>query len=207
MKTSSAVATASAERKAEKHKAILEAAVRAFSKWGYHNCTMSKVAREAGVADGTLYLYVRSKEDLLVSAFKHVMSELMERLDHELSLLVDPVSKLEMLIRMHFGLMESDPDMAGFLQFHLRQPDRSIREAIREPLVQYARRIETVIDEGKAMGVFRENLGTRTVRRMVFGAMDETVNSWFYNMEAGTLMTKVKPLIEALLYGILASKR
>lgn len=207
MRSSASLVSASAERKAEKHKLILEAAVRAFSKWGYHNCTMSKVAREAGVADGTLYLYVRSKEDLLVSAFKHVMSELMERLDHELSLLVDPVSKLEMLIRMHFGLMENDPDMAGFLQFHLRQPDRSIREAIREPLVQYARRIEQVIEEGKAMGVFRENLGTRTVRRMVFGAMDETVNSWFYNMEAGSLMTKVKPLIEALLYGILASKR
>lgn len=203
---SSAQLAASSDKKAEKYKQIIDAAVRAFSKWGYHNCTMNKVAREAGVADGTLYLYVKSKEDLLVSAFTTVMDGLMERLDHELSLIVDPVSKLEMLIRMHFGLMENDPDMAGFLQFHLRQPDRSIREAIREPLVSYARRIEAVIDEGKAMGVFRENLTTRTVRRMVFGAMDETVNSWYYNMEAGTLSQKVKPLIEALLYGVLAKR-
>lgn len=204
---SNAALQSTTDRKAEKQKQIIDAAVRAFSKWGYHNCTMNKVAREAGVADGTLYLYVKSKEDLLVSAFTHVMNGMMEKLDHELSLIVDPVSKLEMIIRMHFGLLENDPDMAGFLQFHLRQPDRSIREAIREPLIQYARRIEAVIDEGKAMGVFRENLATRTVRRMVFGAMDETVNSWFYNMEAQSLSQKVKPLIEALLYGVLASKR
>lgn len=197
---------AGAAKKAEKHKLILEAAVRAFSKYGYHSCTMNKVAREAGVADGTLYLYVKSKEDLLVSAFRHVIESMMVKLDHELSLLVDPVSKLEMLIRLHFGLMESDPDMAGFLQFHLRQPTREVREAIRGPLIQYARRIEGIIDEGKKLGVFRENLGTRTVRRIVFGAMDETVNSWFYNMQAGTLEQKVKPLIEALLFGILAGK-
>lgn len=190
-------------RKAEKHRQILEAAVRAFSKWGYHACTMNKVAKEAGVADGTLYLYVKSKEDLLVSSFKHVIEGMMETLDRELALLVDPVSKLELLIRLHFGIMESDPDMAGFLQFHLRQPDREIRNAIREPLIEYARRIEGVIEEGKELGVFRKNLGTRTVRRIVFGAMDETVNSWFYNMDAGPLSQKVKPLIEALLYGIL----
>ena len=72
-----------AKRKAERQRAILEAAIRAFSRQGYHGCTVAQVAREAGMADGTLYLYFQGKEDLLISAFRFVLAGLLERLAHE----------------------------------------------------------------------------------------------------------------------------
>jgi TetR/AcrR family fatty acid metabolism transcriptional regulator len=194
----------SRERKAERQQGILDAAVRAFSRHGYHNCTVAQVAREAGVADGTLYLYFQGKEDLLVSAFRHVLGRMFERLDREVAGAAAPVEKLRRLVEVHLGLMEEDPDLASFLQFQLRQPEPSIRAAIAGPLSEYARRIEAVLEEGKAGGAIRTDLGTRVMRRVVFGAVDETVSSWLLRSDRGPLVPKAAPLVEALLGGLAA---
>ncbi len=195
--------TNSIEQKAIKRAQILEAAVKAFSRHGYHSCTMNRVAKEAGVADGTLYLYVKGKEDLLVTAFSHVLGLLMERLDKEIKKLDNPVSKLRRLMELHFEVMENDPDLAGFLQFQLRQPDPAIRAAIRTPLVQYANRIEAIVEEGKEKGTFRKSIGTRAMRRVIFGSMDETVSAWWFRQDGNELMKKVAPLMEVILHGLL----
>ncbi len=192
----------SADRKAERQQEILDAAVRAFSRQGYHNCTVAQVAREAGVADGTIYLYFQSKEDLLVSAFRHVLQSLFERLDREIAAIADPLAKLRRLVEMHLELMEGDPDVASFLQFQLRQPETSVRTAISGPLGDYARRIETVIEEGKATGQVRTDVGTRMLRRLVFGAVDETVSAWILRPHRGPLVPKAATLLDVLLNGI-----
>lgn len=192
------------EKKAEKHRQILAAAIRAFSRYGYHSCTMNRVAQEAGVADGTLYLYVKGKEDLLVQAFCYVFGIMMVRLDDELSKFSDPVDKLKRIMELHFEVMETDPDLAGFLQFQMRQPDPVIRQGISEPLVQYARRIEKVIDEGKTSGAFRADVGTRAMRRVVFGALDETVSAWWFRRGGDPLSPKVDDLFKTILHGVRA---
>jgi len=194
--------TRTAERKAERQQEILEAAVRAFSRQGYHNCTVAQVAREAGVADGTIYLYFQSKEDLLVSAFRHVLERLFERLDRELEGIRDPVARLRRLVEMHLELMEGDPDVASFLQFQLRQPEASVRTAIAGPLGEYARRIEAVLEEGKTTDQVRTDVGTRVLRRLVFGAVDETVSAWLLRPDRGSLAPKAGPLLDVLLNGI-----
>lgn len=199
--------TPSEAKKAARLQHILDAAVRAFSRWGYHSCTMNRVAQEAGVADGTLYLYVKGKEDLLVTAFRHVIDAMMVDLDNELEKLDTPVKKLGKLMELHLKVMEDDPDLAGFLQFQLRQPDPVIRESIREPLTQYAGRIEKIVEEGKELGLFRQDLGTRAMRRIVFGALDETVSAWWFRREGNNLTAKAQPLLEAILYGITKGER
>ncbi|MBE0618339.1 MAG: TetR family transcriptional regulator, partial [Proteobacteria bacterium] len=186
----------SADRKAERQQEILEAAVRAFSRQGYHNCTVAQVAREAGVADGTIYLYFQSKEDLLVSAFRHVLERLFASLDRELAGIRDPLERLRRLVEMHLELMEGDPDVASFLQFQLRQPDSGVRTAIAGPLGEYARRIETVLEEGKTTGQVRNDVGTRVLRRLVFGAVDETVSAWILRPARGPLAPKAGPLLD-----------
>jgi len=194
--------TRAAERKAERQQEILDAAVRAFSRQGYHNCTIARVAREAGVADGTIYLYFESKEDLLVSAFRHVLEQLFARLDRDIAAIRDPVARLRRLVEMHLELMEGDPDVASFLQFQLRQPETSVRTAIAGPLGEYARRIETVIEAGKASGQVRTDVGTRVMRRVVFGAVDETVSAWLLQPSRGPLAPKAGPLVDVILNGI-----
>jgi TetR/AcrR family fatty acid metabolism transcriptional regulator len=194
-------------KKAARLKHILEAAVKAFSRWGYHNCTMNRVAQEAGVADGTLYLYVKGKEDLLVKAFTQVLFSMMEQLDIKLAKISSPIEKLEKLMELHLEVMQEDPDLAGFLQFQLRQPDPVIRAAIRTPLTEYANRIENILEDGKATGLFRKNLGTRSMRRVIFGALDETVSAWWFRREGTNLTAKAKPLLETILYGITVEER
>lgn len=189
-------------RKAGRQREILDAAVRAFSRHGYYSCTMANVAREAGVADGTLYLYVQGKQELLVLTFRYVLDRILTRLDAELAAIADPAAKLERLMELHLDVMETDPDLAGFLQFQLRQPDPVIRSAIREPLTSYARRIEAVIEEGKAKGVFRADVGTRAMRRVVFGALDETVSAWWFRQTREPLRPKAGALFETILHGI-----
>lgn len=191
-----------AERKAERQHTILEAAIRAFSRHGYHGCTVAQVAREAGMADGTLYLYFRGKEDLLVSAFRHVIERLMARLDTELAHQPDPLSRLRRLVQLHLEEMERDEDLASFLQFQLRQPDAAIRHAIAKPLADYARRIETVLEDGKHAGQIRGDVSTRLLRRVVFGAVDETVSAWALRPGGGSLKDKVEPLLRVLLHGL-----
>jgi len=192
------------DRRAERERQILEAAVRAFSRQGYHHCTVAQVAREAGVADGTIYLYFRGKEDLLVSAFRHVMGGILEEMDRELAPLADPIHKLRRLVEIHLEVMERDPELAAFLQLQLRQPDASIRTAITEPLRAYARRIEAVLDEGKATGVIRSDIPTRVMRRALFGTVDETVSSWLLKDRPGPLRPKAGPILDLILNGIRA---
>ena len=195
------------DRKAERQRAILEAAIRAFSRQGYHGCTVAQVAREAGMADGTLYLYFRGKEDLLISAFRFVLEDLLERLDRELAQVSDPIAKLRMLVELHLGMMEKDRDLASFLQFQLRQPDEAIRRSIAEPLTGYARRIESILDQGKASGHIRDDLSTRVMRRVIFGAVDETVSAWVLRPEPDSLSARAAPLLDVLLHGVTVSSR
>ncbi|GAB4257917.1 MAG: fatty acid metabolism transcriptional regulator FadR [Deferrisomatales bacterium] len=194
--------SSAADRKAQRQQSILRAAIRAFSRQGYHGCTVAEVAREAGVADGTIYLYFQGKEDLLVSAFRHVLEGVLERLERELAPLSDPVAKLERLVTLHLEEMEKDPDLATFLQFQLRQPDQNIRKAVSDCLTAYARKIEQVIEEGKAAGRLRSDLGTRAVRRVLFGAIDETVSAWVLRSDKEPLVPKAGPIVEIVLHGI-----
>jgi TetR/AcrR family fatty acid metabolism transcriptional regulator len=201
----SSPAPSSADRKAGRQREILEAAVRAFSRHGYHNCPVSRVAREAGVADGTIYLYFPSKEVLLIEAFRHVLSQLLEEMDREMETMDDPVRKLRRTMELHFQFMQSDPELAAFLQFQLRQPDRSVRAAIGGPLADYSRRIEAILAEGQTKGVIRADQGTRTLRRVFFGAMDETVSAWCLRSDGSPLVDRAEPLLELLLNGMLTN--
>ncbi len=195
-----------ADRRAERENQILRAAVRAFSQHGYHDCTVARVAREAGVADGTLYLYFRSKEDLLVSAFRHVLEGILDRLDREMSAAADPVERLRRLVELHLQVMEDDPELASFLQFQLRQPDPAIRRAISDPLRAYARRIERAVDDGKASGVLRPEVPTRAVRRVLFGAIDETVSAWLLHGRDSPLRARAGPILDIVLNGVRAPR-
>ncbi len=190
------------ERKAERQRTILEAAVRAFSRQGYHECTVAQVAREAGIADGTIYLYFQGKEDLLVNAFRQVLEGILVRLDTELAGTADPLERLRRIVSVHFAVMEEDPELASFLQLQARQPDPAIRRAIAESLGAYARRIEVVLDQGKATGQLRADVGTRLMRRMIFGTVDETVSSWLLRPERDSLARRVEPVLDVVLRGI-----
>jgi len=191
-----------AKRTGEKHQVILEAAVKTFAQTGYHRTRVADIAREAGVADGTVYIYFKNKEDILVSLFQELMLRFVENLYSELAHCKNAKEKLATIITYHLTTLAKKPDQAKVTQIELRQTDQTINEGISGPLKSYFKLIEEVIDEGKMQNLYRQNLNTRTARKVVFGAVDEVVTCWVMSNKHYELGALSEPLFEMLVKGL-----
>lgn len=170
-----------AKRTGGKYEAIIEAAVRVIAEHGYHNAQVSKIAREAKVADGTIYLYFKNKDDVLISLFNEKMGSFIACVEDEISKEASPVEQLRKLIQLHFGYLEKDHKLALVTQIELRQANPEVRKGIGKILKRYLNLIEGILEKGIRSGEFCENLDVRIARKMIFGTLDETVTSWIMN--------------------------
>jgi len=191
-----------AKRTGEKYEAIINAAVRVIAQYGYHNAQVSKIAREAKVADGTIYLYFDNKDDVLVSVFKEKMGAFISEAERQLSKLTSASEKLEHLIRLHFSQFEQDRELAIVTQIELRQSNPYVRKGIRDTLRRYTEIIDQVIETGIDQGIFRADLDVRIVRRMIFGTLDEMVTSWIMNNYKYSLLEQVEVIHSLFIKGI-----
>jgi len=191
-----------AKRSGEKHDVILDAAVKTFAQTGYHRTRVSDIAREAGVADGTVYIYFENKEDILVTLFQDLMLRFVEDLCCELMQCRDANEKLKKIITYHLTTLANRPDQAKVTQIELRQIDQAINEGISKPLKGYFYVIEEVIEEGKKQGLYRRNLDTRTARKVVFGGIDEVVTCWVMSKKRYDLPALSEPIFELLARGL-----
>lgn len=191
-----------AKRTGEKHQVILEAAVKTFARTGYHRTRVADIAREAGVADGTVYIYFKNKEDILISLFQSLMIRFVEELSNELDRCRDANDKLNTIISYHLTTLGSRPEQAKVTQIELRQIDQAINQGISKPLMSYFSLIEEVIEEGKSQGLYRRNINTRTARKVVFGAIDEVVTCWVMSSKPYDLTTLKEPVFEMLVKGL-----
>ncbi len=191
-----------ARRSGEKHQVILDAAIKTFSRSGYHRTRVSDIAGEAGVADGTVYIYFENKEDILISLFQNLMNRFVEELRTELAGCRDANEKLETIIDYHLRTLESKPEQARVTQIELRQIDKKINEGISKPLLCYFQLIEEVIEEGKRQALYRQELDTRTARKVVFGAIDEVVTCWIMSSKPYRLAELKTPVFDLLVRGL-----
>lgn len=187
-----------AKKSGDKYRAILDAAVRVFAEHGYHNAQVSRIAREAGVADGTIYLYFKNKKDVLISLFQTRMGEFIQKLEEELAGYTSASEQLSRLVYLHLSHLEADRHLATVFQIQLRQSDPAIRQGIREPLRAYSRLIERIIARGVERGEFREDLDPRLARKMVFGTVDEVATCWVMSQREYSL-TDLAPRVSELL--------
>src|SRR5579862_4203780 len=95
-----------------KYQSILRSAIKVFARSGFFNSKVADIAREAGVADGTVYLYFKNKDDILVSIFNDVMDEALEVGRTRLAELDDPLEKLRQISKAHLERFASDRDLA-----------------------------------------------------------------------------------------------
>lgn len=161
-----------------KYKQIIEAAVKVIAEKGYHASQVSRIAKEAGVADGTIYLYFKNKEDILISVFEEKMGQFIEQIAYSISQKKDADEKLMTLIEMHFSQLSDDHHLAIVTQLELRQSNSALRFHINEVLKPYLTVIDDIIKEGMEERVFQTHLNIPLVRQMIFGTLDETVTNW-----------------------------
>ncbi|NPA15436.1 MAG: TetR/AcrR family transcriptional regulator [Deferribacteres bacterium] len=165
------------ERKSKREK-ILKAAERVFAEKGFHTARIADIAKLAGIAEGTIYIYFDSKEDLILSIFKERFGDWLEKLKQRLKECSTAKEKLAELIKLHFKSLEEDPHFAQLLQIELRACSAFMRGGSAPELKAYLKVMEEVIEEGKEKGEFRENLNSRIAARALLGMMDEMVTIW-----------------------------
>jgi TetR/AcrR family transcriptional regulator, fatty acid metabolism regulator protein len=180
---------------------IIDAAVIAIAENGYHQAQVSKIAKQAGVADGTIYLYFKNKEDILISVFQEKMGSFVEKIQNKIAGKESAVEKLLMLVETHFQLLSADQHLAIVTQLELRQSNKELRLKINEVLKNYLQVVDQILLEGKEKGEFNPTLDIRLARQMIFGTMDETITSWVMNEQRYDLMALVPAVHQLLING------
>lgn len=186
-----------------KHQRILRAATKVFASKGYFAARMTDVAKQAEVADGTLYLYFEGKEHLLLSIFDDVLGRFIERLEQEMAHLDDPLDKLRVMVRLHLETLGRDRDLAHVLQIETRHSRRFMSLFTRGKLGEYLNLVRSIVEEGQELGVFRGDISPGLATNVVFGAVDELVMSWILTDQPGDLVRGVDPLLEILTRGMM----
>ena len=162
----------------DKRARILDAAVRVFADRGFFNATVAEIARAAGVADGTIYLYFKSKDDLLISLFEDRMDSVNAQLRETLSRPGTALDRLRQVVALHFQLVEENPAMAEVICVELRQSSKFIKEYANPKFAEYLRILVGCVADGQAAGILRADIDPQLVARSLFGALDEIALSW-----------------------------
>lgn len=176
------------KRDKPKYKQIVDAAIIVIAENGYHQAQVSKIAKEAGVADGTIYLYFKNKEDILISVFKEKMAIFIEDLEDILKKDISTSEKLFKMIDNHFRLLHEDRYYAIVTQLELRQTNKELRMQINGVLKEYLTLLDNILKEGMDNGTFDDSIDIRLARQMVFGTIDETLTSWVMKDQKYDLM-------------------
>ena len=157
----------------DKRNRILQAAIEVFSRKGFFNSKVSEIARASGVADGTIYLYFKNKDDLLISLFEEKMGELVQETRKRIQEKDNSLDRLKTYIENHMGLLENEAGLIEVLQVELRQSSKFLKDYTPVKFFEYLDVLSGILEEGKEEGVFRPDLNVGVARRIVFGAMDE----------------------------------
>jgi len=189
-------------RDPDKPQQIIDAAVRVFARNGFYNSRVSDIAREAGIASGTIYLYFKTKDEILVTLFREKMAAFVAALRTEIAGERDPEAKIRRLVRLHFEVLEASPDMAEVVQVELRQGQKFFRGASAHEISAYFELIGSILHEGVAGGVFRRDLPVKVATKMLFGAMDQVTTSWVLGKRGYRLADAAEPVANIFLKGV-----
>ena len=181
---------------------ILDAAGKIFADKGFFQSTISMIAREAGVADGTIYLYFKNKEDLFIQFFNYKIRHFFSRLDEAVDKGANAKEKLRFFIQRHLEEFQNDRDMAILYQAETHNTKRIAEESIKEMSRLYLNLISEIVEQGQEEGWVRKNLYLGIVKRMMIGAVDEVINTWIHKKGNYDLASMADPLVDLFINGI-----
>ena len=162
----------------DKRERILDAAERVFAQHGFFAARVSEIAKEAGVADGTIYLYFKSKDEVLISLFESRMERFNQLLSEAIPTSASPTEKLLTLIRTYLTLVREQPMVAEVLTIELRQSSKFMKEASNPKFGDLLRTIAGIVAEGQSAGELGDSIPAPIAARMIFGILDELALAW-----------------------------
>jgi TetR/AcrR family fatty acid metabolism transcriptional regulator len=189
---------------ADKRLLILDAATRVFAERGFFSAQVADIARRAGIAAGTVYLYFRSKDDILISLFDRTMQDAIRDGHTVLEAIADPTERLRRIARLHLERLGRDRDLAVVFQVELRQSTKFMARLSATRLRTYLGLIRDTIAEGQATGVFRPHLPPTLAAKVFFGALDEMATNWILSERTYALADDAEGVVDVFLYGVAA---
>jgi TetR/AcrR family fatty acid metabolism transcriptional regulator len=190
--------------KADKRDAILRAAVETFAARGFFHAQVADVARAAGVAAGTVYLYYRGKDDLLISIFERTMKAAIADGRASVEQMTDPVDRLREIARVHLDRLGRDRPLAVVFQIELRQSTKFMERFSATHLREYLGIIRDVIADGQASGAFRVPVNPTLAAKLFFGALDEMATNWILSRRKYSLVSEADAIVDLFVGGLAA---
>lgn len=188
-----------------KRESILRAATRVFARNGYFNSKVADIARAADVADGTVYLYFKSKEEILHSIFDQNMAEAIAAGRVLIEKLRDPGEKLRRIAMLHLERLGADRNLAIVFQVELRGSTKFMQEFSAAGFAEYLGLLRKTFEEGQRSGVFRKDLNAKLVSKILFGALDEMATNWIISKRKYKLAPIAEVVMDVFLNGVSAS--
>src|SRR5437868_8760568 len=185
----------------DKREAILRAAIKVFANSGYFNSKVADIAREAGVADGTVYLYFKSKEDILHSIFDRSVEEALCSAREQIKRVSDPREKLRRIALLHLERLGADRDLAVVFQVELRGSTKFMQEFSAAGFAEYLELLRTTFEAGQRSGAFRKTLNAKLMTKILFGALDEMATNWIISKRNYKLEPMADVVMDVFLNG------
>jgi len=186
----------------DKRDLILRAATKVFAQNGYFQSQVADVARVAGVAAGTVYLYFKGKDDLLVSIFERSMKDVLAEARAAIDQVEDPSARLRQIARLHLERLGRDKDLAVVFQVELRQSVKFMERFSETFLQDYFKLIRQAIADGQQLGAFRKDISATTATKIFFGALDEMATNWVLSRRKYDLRAEADAVVDLFINGV-----
>ena len=187
----------------DKREAILRAAIKVFAGKGYFNSKVADIAAEAGIADGTVYLYFKSKDEILHSIFDRAMADFIAEGRRELAAIDNPAAKLTRIAELHLEKLGADRDMAIVFQVELRGSTKFMQEFSAAGFGEYLEIIRQTIEDGQRSGDFRKDIKSVIAAKILYGALDEMVTNWVLSEKSYPLPPMAGEVLKLFFGGVL----
>ncbi|RMF59407.1 MAG: TetR/AcrR family transcriptional regulator [Calditrichaeota bacterium] len=193
--------------KDDKRVRILKAAISVFARTGFYNAKVADIARQAGVASGTIYLYFKNKDEILISIFEEEMEKYISEVSKEVAGQADVMAQIRTFIKKHLYFVKKNPKLAQVFQLELRQSNKFIKEYTGTKLREYLNIVGGLIEEGQKQGKISSEFHPGLLKRAIFGALDEIATHWVL-LKNGRydLDESAEQIAELFLRGISATK-
>lgn len=188
----------------DKREAILRAGVKVFARNGYFSSKVADIAREAGIADGTVYLYFKSKDEILHSIFDRAMEEFIAEGRREIAAVVGPAAKLKRIAELHLEKLSADRELAIVFQIELRGSTKFMQEFSASGFAEYLDIIRKTIEDGQKSGEFRTDIKSVVAAKIFYGALDEMVTNWILSQKPYPLVPLAAEVVKVYFGGLQA---
>ncbi len=186
-----------------KREMILDSAVVEIAQRGFHQTTVAMIAKRAGVADGTIYLYFKNKEEILFSLFDRAMGSFIEEGKGLLNKATGAEIRIRQIIELHLKIVGENRDQAIITQVELRHSIHFMDQLSRNQVRDYLDILGQLVAQGQKEGIFRQDLDAEFVAKAIFGILDEMATDWVLSHRNTRLESKASAVADFVLHGLI----